>query len=61
MVAFGVVYFSLLATGKWVAAHVLSGMPARATDLIAGAAHELKRDLELAPYQMVWLDCVAPA
>lgn len=44
-----------------VAAHVLSGMPARAADLIAGATHDLKRDLELAPYQMVWLDCAAPA
>ncbi|MDP4301028.1 amylosucrase [Leptothrix discophora] len=40
-----------------VAARVLSGMPGAAADLIAQNGHDLRSDLTLAPYQMVWLDC----
>ncbi|MBX3607793.1 MAG: alpha-amylase family protein [Piscinibacter sp.] len=43
-----------------VEAHVLSGMPAQANELIAGAPADLRRPLDLAPYQMAWLDCRGP-
>jgi amylosucrase len=32
-------------------------MPGAAADLIAQNGHDLRSDLTLAPYQMVWLDC----
>ena len=40
-----------------VPAEVLSALPNSAVDLVAGAGHDLRTDLTLAPYQMVWLDC----
>lgn len=42
-----------------IEAHVLSGMPAAAEDLVGGGRADLRRPLELAPYQMLWLDCRA--
>lgn len=44
-----------------VQAEVLSAMPASAVDLVGGQRHPLRDGLTLAPYQMVWLDCRAPA
>lgn len=43
-----------------VEAHVLSGMPASAAELITAGHVDLRRPLELAPYQMLWLDCRTP-
>ena len=40
-----------------VAAEVLSGMPAQAVDLISNIAFDLRDDLTLGAYQMVWLQC----
>ena len=42
-----------------IEAHVLAAMPVFATDLIGGVVCDLHGGLLLAPYQMVWLDCVA--
>jgi amylosucrase len=39
---------------------VFSALPAVATDLIAGAACRLRSGLTLAPYQLLWLDCLSP-
>ena len=43
-----------------IEAHVLSGLPPAATELVGGAQADLRRPLELAPYQMLWLDCRGP-
>jgi amylosucrase len=38
-----------------ISREVLSGMPDAAVDLLDGATCSLRRDLSLAPYQMLWL------
>jgi amylosucrase len=43
-----------------VEAHVLSGMPAAAEELVGAVHADLRRPLELAPYQLLWLDCRGP-
>ena len=38
-----------------VAAHVLSGLPAQAQDLVSARGLALDQDLTLQPYQQLWL------
>jgi amylosucrase len=43
-----------------VSPEVLSALPDSAIDLVTGTRRDLRSELTLAAYQMVWLDCRAP-